>query len=184
MKKERRIRNYFLILIALLSFMSCNINKKKENTSVIKVNTIKISDRIHKPEYIIFGNYVGEYHEPWTISFKYNNNGVFIDTLDAYQRKKSINFEKYTLPNFNIDIVKKVFDNIPQALLDKKNKKIDCTECYDLGGTYLEIKIDNDTIIYHTNCQSEKCTDSLKLYLNKVNILVKELITKNKIKWH
>jgi hypothetical protein len=179
--KQQKIFSY---LFVFLSFMSCNCNEKKENTTVSYTKPINKSEFIHKPDYIIFGNYVGELHEPWTISFKYDNKGIYIDTLDAYQRKKYISFEKYPLPNFNLDIVSKVFNNIPSTLLDKKNKRIDCTECYDLGGTYLEIKIDNDTIIYHINCRSEKCTDSLKLFLNKIDILVNELISKNKIKWH
>ena len=180
MKKIISLGLFVLISTSLIFIISCNKKTEKLNP----YEKIKAASREQPVDYYIFGKYVGEFREPYTISFKFDKKNIYVDTLDKYQRNEKIVFENYKLPSFNNKYAEKVFEKIPKEIINNEAGQNDCTTCYDAGGIYLEIFKDNKKIIFHTNCKTEKCSDSLTLFLNKISNLTDTLININKINWH
>lgn len=167
-----------LIFISYLSLTACY---HKHNEKQIQADIPKEI----KHTAVIFGEYKGESNAPWTICIKVDSSGAYVDTTDSYLQNnvKDFNFHQYPLDSICTLIAQNFVKNIPITLIDSAKSQIDCTQCYDLGGQFLQIITPEYEVFYHTNCAAEKCNDTLKTILQQLDSTLYQIVKNGNLKW-
>jgi hypothetical protein len=167
-----------LQLSIILICCSCNTNHEKTNSKLS--NTIT-SEKINKDpiiKSITFGYYCGECNRPYSTMYRLEKSGLYFDENDSFfDKSRKGDFKGIQLSDSKFKIANSLFSRIPQILLDKNKKIIECPECYDGSGRFLKICYDNDTVIYKTNADLSrgKYPDSLIVFSEFVDEIINKI---------
>jgi hypothetical protein len=130
-------------------------------------------------DYLIFGSFYGFCHGQDCIRiYKLENGQLFQDHKDEYpSREDFYEGDFHLMDQGEVDLVKHLLDDFPDALLKEERNQFGCADCADQGGLYLEIKMGSTRKFWIIDQFKSDVPVYLHSYMDEINAKI-ELLSK------
>ena len=151
------MRKVFYILLVSFLFVQCEDRLQEEGS------------------YFIFGRYNGFCMENCSQLYKYENGFVYEDDMNTVRDESELIFKEDANEEIDISSVEKLFNELPDELLEVQSKTYGCPGCLDQDIILVQYHDGKELSAWRLDSFTENMPENIAEYANRVLRLLDEM---------